>query len=460
MGHHPAHRTGDEEGLKPAADTIAAIATPPGRGGIGVVRLSGPQAFPIAAQLAGPLPPPRQAALRDFRAADGSVIDQGLLLCFPAPRSFTGEDVVELHGHGGPVVLDMLLSRCLALGARLARPGEFSERAFLNDRLDLAQAEAIADLIEAGSRQAARAAQRSLQGAFSRAVSELVEGLTELRVWVEAALDFPEEEIDFLADEGLQARLAELRQALAALRRRARQGSLLREGLQLVIAGRPNAGKSSLLNLLAGRDAAIVTHLPGTTRDPLHEPIQIDGLPLHVVDTAGLRDTDDPVEQEGVRRAWRELARADLVLHVVDATLGWQAADADIATRLPEGVPVLRVFNKIDRSGDAPGRRDGAVYLSARDGRGLTALHEALKAQAGYAAAGEDVILARRRHLDALQRAAEALARADRQLRERRAGELLAEELRLAQDALGEITGRVRPDELLGRIFSSFCIGK
>ena len=461
MGHHPQDRTGDEQGLsRPVADTIAAIATPPGRGGIGVVRLSGPRAFAIAADLAGPLPAPRRAVLRDFREADGTVIDSGLLLCFPAPRSFTGEDVVELQGHGGPVVMDMLLARCLALGARLARPGEFSERAFLNDRLDLAQAEAIADLIDAGSRQAARAAQRSLQGAFSQAVEGLVDALTELRVWVEAALDFPEEEIDFLADEGLAARLAGLRARLAEVQRRAREGSRLREGLQLVIAGRPNAGKSSLLNLLAGRDAAIVTHIPGTTRDLLREAIQLDGLPLHVVDTAGLREAGDPVEAEGIRRAWQELTRADLVLHVVDAAVGWQEEDAAIVARLPRDVPALRVYNKIDLTGEAPGGRDGAVYLSAQSGAGLEALHAAIKAAIDFHGAGEDVILARRRHLDALARAGQALARAEAQLREHQAGELLAEELRLAQEALGEITGRVSADELLGRIFSSFCIGK
>ncbi len=441
-------------------DTIAALATPVGRGGVGIVRVSGPAARRIAEAVLGRCPPPRHASYQPFLDADGQPLDQGIALFFPGPHSFTGEDVLELHGHGGPVLMDMLLSRCLALGARPARPGEFSERAFLNDKLDLAQAEAIADLIDAGSEQAARSALRSLQGAFSEAVDTVLRELIELRTYVEAALDFPEEEIDFLEGDEVLGRLDALRDTLREIFRKAGQGSLLREGLHLVIAGQPNAGKSSLLNRLAGREAAIVTDIAGTTRDVLREQIQLDGMPLHVVDTAGLRDSDDPVEREGVRRAWSAIGNADLVLLLIDDETGFTAADQAILDQLPERLPVIRVHNKIDRSGHLPGEFDGALYVSAKRGTGIDALRRRLQAAVGFEAGTEGVFTARRRHLLALEQTLDALARARTQLVTFRAGELLAEELRIAQEHLGTITGRFTPDDLLGEIFSSFCIGK
>ncbi len=447
------------------SDTIAAVATPPGRGGVGIVRISGPAVPEIARTLLGRLPEPRHAEFHRFRDAGGQVIDEGLALYFPAPRSFTGEDVLELHGHGGPVVMDLLLQRVLALGARAARPGEFSERAFLNGKLDLAQAEAIADLIDSGTAQAARAALRSLEGEFSHRIQALVEALIELRVYVEAAIDFPEEEVDFLAEPEVGQRLTALEQAFDAVQGAARQGRLLREGMTLVIAGRPNAGKSSLLNALAGRESAIVTEIPGTTRDLLREHVQIDGMPLHLIDTAGLRETADVVEREGVKRAWAEIERADRILLVIDDREGLAEEDRGILARLPEGVPVTLVYNKIDLTGRSPGPAEGeddrpALGLSARTGAGLDALREHLKAVMGYAGAEEDGFIARRRHLDALARARAHLDAGREALRSQRAGELLAEELRLAQQALGEITGEFTPDDLLGRIFSTFCIGK
>ena len=445
-------------------DTIAAVATPPGRGGIGVVRVSGPLSAAIAEAVCGALPAPRQAALRRFRAGDGAVIDKGIALYFPAPHSFTGEDVLELQGHGGPVVMDLLLARILELGARSARPGEFSERAFLNDKLDLAQAEAIADLIASTTAAAARAALRSLQGEFSRRVRELVEGLIELRMYVEAAIDFPEEEIDFLADGVIAARLGEWRERLSALQAAAGQGRLLRDGMIVVIAGRPNAGKSSLLNHLAGREAAIVTAIPGTTRDVLREHISIDGMPLHVIDTAGLRDSDDPVEREGIRRAWAEIAAADRILMVVDDRLGWTPDEKVLRERLPIDTPVTVLYNKIDLSGRTPTVRDGEwgaeILLSAKTEAGLDLLREHLKTCMGYHGGEEGIFMARRRHLEALERATAALDRAAYQLEVIRAGELVAEELREAQSALAEITGEFTSEDLLSRIFSSFCIGK
>lgn len=445
-------------------DTIAAVATPPGRGGIGVIRVSGPRCIAIATAVCGMAPLPRQALLRRFRARDGSVLDQGLALYFPAPHSFTGEDVLELQGHGGPVVMDLLLARVCELGARPARPGEFSERAFLNDKLDLAQAEAIADLIASDTAAAARAALRSLQGEFSKQVNELLEGLIELRIYVEAAIDFPEEEIDFLADGVIAARLGALRTRLGALRAVARQGRLLRDGMTVVIAGRPNAGKSSLLNRLAGREAAIVTAIPGTTRDVLREQISIDGMPLHVIDTAGLRDSDDPVEQEGIRRAWAEIATANRILMVVDDGLGLTPEESALRVRLPLETPVTVIRNKIDLSGRAPIIQEGAwgteILLSAKTGVGLALLREHLKACMGYHSGEEGVFMARRRHLEALERAAAALEQAVYQLEIVRAGELVAEELREAQNALGAITGEFTSEDLLTRIFSSFCIGK
>lgn len=445
-------------------DTIAAIATPPGRGGVGVVRLSGPRTRIIAEGLLGGLPPPRYARFTCFRDADGQPIDEGLALFFPAPHSFTGEDVLELQGHGGPVVMDLLLRRVLGLGARLARPGEFSQRAFENDKLDLAQAEAIADLIDSGSTQAARAAARSLQGEFSRRVHALVDDLISLRSYIEAAIDFPEEEVDFLAEGDVTGHLATLRAQLDGLLGSARQGALLKEGMRLVLAGRPNAGKSSLLNALAGYESAIVTHLPGTTRDVLREQIDIDGMPLHVIDTAGLRDSTDAVEQEGVRRAWREIEQADHVLVLADAREGFGAPEQAIIDRIPGHLAVTRILNKIDLTGAEPGRCRSAegteLRLSATQGAGLDVLREHLKHAMGFQDPGEGSFTARRRHLDALHRAAAILERGAAVLASSGAGELLAEDLRAAQDALGEITGAFTSEDLLGRIFSSFCIGK
>ena len=445
-------------------DTIAALATPPGQGGVGIVRISGPAVPAMAQQLLGRLPAARHAGVHAFHAADGTLIDQGVVLYFAAPASFTGEHVLELQGHGGPVVLDLLLQRVLALGARPARPGEFSERAFLNDKLDLAQAEAIADLIESGTAQAARAAVRSLQGVFSARIEALIEALTRLRMYVEAAIDFPEEEVDFLSDAGLLHDLAALRADFDDILGRAQQGQLLRDGMTLVIAGRPNAGKSSLLNALAGSETAIVTEIPGTTRDLLREHIQLDGMPLHIIDTAGLHDSDDPVEQAGMQRARLALAHADRVLLLLDDQSGFSRADAAILDGLPAGVPHTRVFNKIDLTGRTPGLDAGAevvsIALSAQTGSGLDALRAHLKDCAGFSNRAEGSFSARRRHLDALQRARAYVEDGWQQLELYHAGELLAEELRQAQQVLGEITGAVSSDDLLGRIFSSFCIGK
>ena len=450
-------------------ETIAAIATPAGRGGIGIVRVSGPGCRDIGEGLLGGVPAPRVASLRAFLGPDGDAIDEGIALYFPAPHSLTGEDVLELQGHGGPVVLDMLLRRVLALGARQAEPGEFTQRAFLNDKLDLAQAEAIADLIDSGSAQAARAALRSLRGEFSTQVHELTEALLGLRMWVEAAIDFPEEEIDFLADRALGERMADIRKRFAELGEAARQGALLRDGLTLVIAGRPNAGKSSLLNRLAGYDAAIVTPVPGTTRDVLRERIEIDGLPLHILDTAGLRESPDEVEAEGIRRAHREIERADRVLFVVDAAdpAAVAAVDADLAA-LPTSAARTVVMNKIDRAAVAPRLEPESgekatrttLWLSATTGEGLDLLRAHLKDCVGFHPAGAGALSARARHLDALRRARAHVDEAHRLLVERHAGELVAEELTEAQRALGEITGEVSSDDLLGRIFGSFCIGK
>lgn len=447
-----------------SSDTIAAIATPPGVGGVGIVRLSGAAVPAIAEQFLGQLPAPRRALLRCFHADDGELIDEGLVLYFPAPHSYTGETVLELHGHGGPVVLDLLLQRVLALGARLARPGEFTERAFLNGKLDLARAEAVADLIEAGTAQAARAAMVSLSGVFSQQIDTLVEGLIELRMYVEATIDFAEEEIDFLADEQIAERLTELQQQLAQLQRDAGQGRLLRDGMTLVIAGRPNAGKSSLLNQLSGQDSAIVTAIAGTTRDVLRERIQLDGMPLHVLDTAGLRDSTDPVEQEGIRRAWREIDSADRILLVIDACEGIGAAEQAIRQRLPAHLPLTLVRNKIDLShltaGIAEGEWGTEIRVSAKTAAGIDALRDHLKQCMGYTGGGEGLFSARRRHLNALERGGQHLTEAWQQLKVMRAGELVAEELHLAQQCLSEITGAFSADDLLGRIFGSFCIGK
>ncbi len=443
--------------------TIAAIATPPGCGGIGIVRISGPATRRIAEGLLGELPGPRHASFAHFLDASSQPIDQGLAIFFPAPHSFTGEDVLELHGHGGPVVLDMLLSRALELGARLARPGEFSERAFLNGKLDLAQAEAVADLIEAGSETAARSALRSLDGEFSQRVHALLEGLTRLRMYVEATIDFPEEEIDFLADERVTQELDVLTQDIEKLLASTQQGVLLHDGMTVVLAGPPNAGKSSLLNALAARDTAIVSAIPGTTRDVLRERIHLDGMPLHIVDTAGLRESRDEIESEGIRRAREQMERADRVLLVLDDS-SHDALPAEAMQHVPAKLPRTIIRNKIDLTGRASGATKTAgeteIALSVKTGAGLDDLRRHLKACMGFQPAGEGTFMARRRHLDAIRRAQACLVQGSARLKESRAGELLAEELRLAQQALGEITGEFTPEDLLGRIFSSFCIGK
>lgn len=442
-------------------DVIAAIATAPGRGGIGVIRVSGADLRRFAEELCGRIPRPRHAGFVRFLDASGSPIDEGLLLYFPSPGSFTGEDVVELQGHGGPVVLRLLLERCVELGARLALPGEFSQRAFLNGRMDLAQAEAVADLIDASSAQAARSAVRSLGGAFSERIGFLIDELIDLRMLVEATLDFPEEEIDFLerarAFERLQSVAGHLRSVLAT----ASQGALLREGMKVVLAGQPNVGKSSLLNVLAGEDRAIVTEVAGTTRDVLRESIHIEGVPVHVVDTAGLRDTLDPVERIGVERTWREIEDADVIVHLVDSRVGWGDAEREIDSRLPDGIPRVRVFNKIDLTGEQVSRVDGvghvSVRVSVRNGAGLDLLRQVLLDAVGWVPEGEDVFLARERHLVALRA---SLGHVETAFSLGGSLDLFAEELRVAHDALGEITGQFTADDLLGVIFSRFCIGK
>ena len=452
-------------------DTIVAVATAPGKGGIGVIRLSGPAALDIAARVLRPglSLTPRHAHFSPFLDNSGEQIDEGLALLFPGPNSFTGEDVVELQGHGGPVILDQIVRTCISHGARQARAGEFSLRAFLNDRIDLTQAEAIADLIDAGSEAAARAAMHSLQGEFSREVNHLVEALIQLRMYVEAAIDFPEEEIDFLSDGKVKADLRQLIDQVEGVLAVARQGRLLREGMTVVIAGRPNAGKSSLLNALAGHDAAIVTDIAGTTRDVLRETIQIDGLPINVIDTAGLRESPDQVEREGIRRAWAEIGKADLLLVLADITDIPRHIES-LADILPDedrrlsglAVPVLLVLNKLDLATKAgnPTSRFDTLAISAKTGAGLPALRQALKQRAGYEHSGESRFSARRRHLTALEAALKSLQQGESQLEQHRAGELLAEDLRAAQQALEEITGAFSADDLLGKIFASFCIGK
>lgn len=442
-------------------DTIVAVSTAPGRGAIGILRLSGPRAAEIAQGIAGPVPAPRRAALRHFRDEQGETLDQGLVLYFPAPHSYTGEDLVELQGHGGPVVLDLLLRAACARGARIARAGEFSQRAFLNDRLDLAQAEAVADLIDAASRDAVRAANRSLEGEFSRQVNALVEELISLRVFVEGALDFSDEDVDWLADAGIGARVAALQQRIDTLLAQAAQGRRLREGMVIAVAGQPNVGKSTLLNRLAGADAAIVSDIAGTTRDLLREHLVLDGLPLTIVDTAGLRDSTDPIEREGIRRAWGAVEAAELVLFVVDDRVGLTAADLELLERLPPSLPRLLIRNKSDLSANPPANpATNELRLSAATGAGIEQLCAAIKTAAGLQSQGEGVFSARRRHVESLQRASAHTAAALASLQHRAAAELAAEELRLAQDALSEITGAFTSDDLLGAIFSRFCIGK
>ena len=450
-------------------DTIAAVATPPGRGGIGIVRVSGRDVRAVIEGVAGTLPAPRVATLADFRDGAGAVLDRGLVLWFPAPHSYTGEAVVEFQGHGGPAVLRLVLARCVELGARLAEPGEFTRRAFLNGQLDLAQAESVADLIDAATATAARAAARSHAGEFSREVHALVAGVTDLRVYTEAMLDFPEEEIEFLAAGDVLQRLAALRAQVERVLTQARAGALLREGLAVVLTGQPNVGKSSLLNRLAREEAAIVTPVPGTTRDTVERRVEIAGIPLTVIDTAGLRDTDDPVERIGIERTWAAIARADVALLLVDARDAGggelAAADAAIVARLPAGLPRVVVHNKCDLAGVAPHGRDiGGVphlWLCARDGSGLPALEAAVLAQVGAGAGTEDTYLARARHVEALRAAAAHLdAAAAHAHASAPAIDLFAEELRGAQGALAAITGEFTADDLLGEIFGRFCIGK
>ena len=444
-------------------DTIAAIATPPGRGGVGIVRISGPKAQTIAQAITGITPRARYAHFTEFRDADGQLLDEGLCIYFAAPHSFTGEEVVELQGHGGPVVMDLMLERCVQLGARIAQAGEFSERAFLNDKLDLAQAEAIADLIDSETRAAARLAVRSLHGDFSKRVYDLVERITRLRMFVEAAIDFPEEEIDFLSDGRVEGDLLEIIDTVKQLQATANVGRVLRDGMNLVIAGLPNAGKSSLLNALAGSDSAIVTDIPGTTRDVLRERIQIDGMPVHLIDTAGIRDSEDAVEQIGVERAHREIAQADRVLWVFDG-----AADPNhesfSSEHLPQGVPVTFVHNKADQSGLPLGIRRSAsettVVLSAKQGQGINALREHLRESMGLEQTTQGEFMARRRHLQAIERGYQHLLDAQQAMTAGMQGELIAEDLRLCQNALSEITGEFSADDLLGEIFGNFCIGK
>ncbi|HHF5912493.1 TPA: tRNA uridine-5-carboxymethylaminomethyl(34) synthesis GTPase MnmE [Haemophilus influenzae] len=450
-------------------ETIVAQATAPGRGGIGILRVSGPLATEVAQAILGKCPKPRMADYLPFKDAYGTILDQGIALYFKSPNSFTGEDVLELQGHGGQVVLDLLLKRILQIdGIRLARPGEFSEQAFLNDKFDLAQAEAIADLIDATSEQAARSALKSLQGEFSKKVNELVDSVIYLRTYVEASIDFPDEEIDFLADGKIEANLRGIINQLEDVRAEAKQGSILREGMKVVIAGRPNAGKSSLLNALAGREAAIVTDIAGTTRDVLREHIHIDGMPLHIIDTAGLRDATDEVERIGISRAWTEIEQADRIILMLDSSdpesVNLSKVRSEFLAKLPSTLPVTIVRNKIDLNGEQASESEQGGYqiisLSAQTHDGVKLLREHLKQAMGFQTGIEGGFLARRRHLDALEKAAEHLQIGLVQLTEFHAGELLAEELRLVQSYLSEITGQFTSDDLLGNIFSSFCIGK
>jgi len=445
----------------PDTETICAIATPPGVGGVGVIRVSGPLSTAIAQQILGLTPQPRTAQFAHFKDSNGQIIDSGIALLFTAPASFTGEDVLELQGHGGPLILQMLMTRVMALGARPARPGEFSERAFLNNKLDLVQAEAIADLIESGTEASARAAQRSLQGVFSDQVNKLQQELIDLRVFVEAAMDFPDEEIDFLADSDALERMVGVSAHLQKLLDQAHQGQLLRDGINIAIVGLPNAGKSSLLNALAGFDAAIVTDIPGTTRDVLREHISLDGLPVHIADTAGIRESTDRVEAEGIRRARAALTTADMVLLMIDAT-GSVAPQRALRAEVPDNIPVIEVHNKVDLTTGTTRADEAArkVWISAKTGQGLQGLVHMIKSIVGASNSQEGVFSARTRHINALKQVGEHIEAGRLQLQDYNAPETLAEELRLAQKSLGEITGEYLPDDLLGAIFSSFCIGK
>jgi tRNA modification GTPase len=451
-----------------SSDIIAALATPPGRGGIGVVRISGKDLRPLAERIIGKVPKPRTASLTEFLDESGQIIDRGIVLYFRTPHSYTGEDVLELQGHGGPMVMSLLLASCVSAGARLAQPGEFTLRAFLNDKLDLAQAESVADLIDAGTQEAARCALRSLNGEFSRAIHEIVQWLTDLRVIVEAWLDFPEEEIDRLAQSDIRERLKDINVRLADVFSSARRGSLLREGLSVVLVGRPNVGKSSLLNQLAGEEAAIVTEVPGTTRDPIQRAIEIEGVPLHLIDTAGLRETDDVIESIGIARARSAMDKAGLALIILDSREGFTDEDRVMLDSIPADLRRIYVYNKIDLLGNqfqipdglASGD-DGKVYVSAKTGAGMETLRRTLLSMAGWSApSGEGVFMARRRHLVALTEAAAHLTHVDDLALRGDRLELLAEGLRLAQRTLSSITGEFTADDLLGEIFSRFCIGK
>ena len=462
MAHQP-HARGRGEGQGPAltalGETIAAIATPPGRGGIGVVRISGGKCRDVARAILGQIPPPRHAHFGDFRSAGGEVIDRGLSLFFPAPHSYTGEDVLELQGHGGPMVMRELLARCVELGARLAQPGEFTRRAFLNDRIDLAQAESVADLIDASSVEAARSAARSLAGVFSARIHELVAQVVELRAHVEACIDFPDEQIDPEDRRAQDRRLQRLLDLLGKLLAEATQGAVLREGLTVVLVGRPNVGKSSVLNRLAGEELAIVTPIAGTTRDYVRATVSLEGVPIHLIDTAGLREPADEVERIGVERAWAAVRSAGAIMFI-DVAEDDAHADPGLQGRLPQGVPTARVVNKIDLSGALPGRTDSTdgtvLHISAKTGAGIAELRGWLLDVAGWQPHGEGLFMARERHLVALREARGLLISAANQ----QAIELKSEDLRLAQSALGRITGEVSADELLGEIFSRFCIGK
>ncbi len=445
-------------------DTIVAIATPPGRGGVGIIRLSGPRAYELGLKISARNQlTPRFAHYGAFYDLTGELIDEGILLYFKAPHSFTGEDIIEIQCHGSPIVLDQLIQQCLVHGARVAKPGEFTERAFLNDKIDLTQAEAIADLIQASSLTAARMAIKSLQGIFSQKIDHLNQQMIQLRLYVEAAIDFPEEEIDFLNDGKIAAKLSDILADLLALEQSATQGVIIREGLSVVIAGRPNAGKSTLINQLAGRDVAIVTELAGTTRDVIREHIVLDDIPMHIIDTAGLRECHDVVEQEGVKRAWHELGLADCVLLVIDANVDEHDAELDdsIAAKLPAQVPVIRIYNKADTLKNPLthllSKHD--VLISAKSGKGIPSLINKIKEVVGFQPT-EGQFLARRRHIEALNQAKNLILSGQSQLKTHRAGELLAEDLRLAHQVLSEVTGEFTSEDLLGEIFSNFCIGK
>lgn len=441
------------------SQTIAALATPSGRGGVGVIRVSGPQSSFIATKLLGKIPSPRQATFSQFSHPNGEIIDKGLALFFPGPHSFTGEDVLELHGHGGPVVMDMLLSAVVEHGARMAKPGEFTLRAFLNDKIDLAQAEAVADLIAATTKDAALSATRSLQGMFSQKIDQISKAIMHLRMYVESAIDFAEEEIDFLSEKGIQSSFTEIIKQIEDLQLQAKQGQLLREGMSVVIVGQPNAGKSSLLNALTLNDTAIVTPIPGTTRDLIKETIQIQGLPVHIIDTAGIRENADLVEQEGIKRSAAQQQLADRILLVVDASRPeYSFVEQDILREYPNKTTVI--MNKIDLVDIEAGYRDQTIYLSAHTLDGIDTLRDHLKNCVGFVSEEKGGFIARRRHLQALHQTSEYICGAQNQLLQYNALELVAEGLRLAQNTLGEIVGKITNDDLLGEIFANFCIGK